>query len=97
QCGFLQELSANHLHGLREDRGSSLRRKPSSAGVFLQVGWAASFWRGGSETTWNLVQEFDTPACCIIKHTNPCGTAIAGSLREAYVKAYEADTVSAFG
>jgi phosphoribosylaminoimidazolecarboxamide formyltransferase / IMP cyclohydrolase len=43
------------------------------------------------------VQEFDTPACCIIKHTNPCGTAIGSSLREAYLKAYEADTVSAFG
>ena len=42
-------------------------------------------------------QEFDSPACCIIKHTNPCGAAIGSSLREAYVKAYEADPVSAFG
>jgi phosphoribosylaminoimidazolecarboxamide formyltransferase / IMP cyclohydrolase len=49
------------------------------------------------EAAWNLVQEFDPAACCIIKHTNPCGTAIGGSLREAYLKAYEADTVSAFG
>lgn len=49
------------------------------------------------EAAWNLIREFDTPACCIIKHTNPCGTAIGGSLREAYLKAYEADPVSAFG
>jgi len=49
------------------------------------------------EAAWNLVQEFDAPACCIIKHTNPCGTATASSLREAYLKAYEADSVSAFG
>src|SRR5207237_3590865 len=49
------------------------------------------------EAAWNLVREFDTPACCIIKHTNPCGTAIGNSLREAYLKAYEADPVSAFG
>jgi phosphoribosylaminoimidazolecarboxamide formyltransferase / IMP cyclohydrolase len=49
------------------------------------------------EAAWNLVQEFDTPACCIIKHTNPCGAAVGASLREAYVKAYEADPVSAFG
>src|SRR5262249_7590285 len=49
------------------------------------------------EAAWNLVQEFDEPACCIIKHTNPCGAAIAGSLRNAYQKAYEADSVSAFG
>jgi len=44
-----------------------------------------------------LSREFDGPACCIIKHTNPCGTAVGESLREAYVKAYEADPVSAFG
>jgi phosphoribosylaminoimidazolecarboxamide formyltransferase/IMP cyclohydrolase len=49
------------------------------------------------EAAWNLVREFGDPACCVIKHTNPCGTAIGGSLAEAYVKAYEADTVSAFG
>jgi phosphoribosylaminoimidazolecarboxamide formyltransferase/IMP cyclohydrolase len=50
-----------------------------------------------AEAAWNLVREFDTPACCIIKHTNPCGTAIGSSLCEAYVKAYDADPVSAFG
>jgi len=49
------------------------------------------------EAAWNLIREFDGPACCIIKHTNPCGTAVGESLREAYVKAYEADPVSAFG
>jgi len=49
------------------------------------------------EAAWSLVQEFDTPACCIIKHTNPCGTAIGDSLCEAYLKAYQADTASAFG
>src|SRR5262249_13525394 len=50
-----------------------------------------------AEAAWNLIREFDHPACCIIKHTNPCGTAVAASLREAYVKAYAADPVSAFG
>src|SRR5262245_6328571 len=49
------------------------------------------------EAAWSLVQEFDTPACCIIKHTNSCGTAIGASLCEAYVKAYQADITSAFG
>ena len=49
------------------------------------------------DAAWNLVCEFDRPACCIIKHTNPCGAAVAPSLREAYLKAYEADPVSAFG
>jgi phosphoribosylaminoimidazolecarboxamide formyltransferase/IMP cyclohydrolase len=49
------------------------------------------------EAAWNLIQEFEKPACCIIKHTNPCGTAIGESLGEAYSKAYEADPISAFG
>jgi phosphoribosylaminoimidazolecarboxamide formyltransferase/IMP cyclohydrolase len=49
------------------------------------------------ESAWNLVCEFEAPTCTIVKHTNPCGTAIGNSLREAYLKAYEADSVSAFG
>jgi phosphoribosylaminoimidazolecarboxamide formyltransferase/IMP cyclohydrolase len=49
------------------------------------------------EAAWNLMLEFHEPACCVIKHTNPCGTAVAGSLVDAYLKAYEADTLSAFG
>jgi phosphoribosylaminoimidazolecarboxamide formyltransferase / IMP cyclohydrolase len=49
------------------------------------------------QAAWDLIHEFGDPACCIIKHTNPCGTAIGNSLREAYLKALEADPVSAFG
>lgn len=45
----------------------------------------------------NLVREFDEPACVIVKHTNPCGTAVAATLAEAYEKAFAADSVSAFG
>ncbi|HWR55358.1 MAG TPA: bifunctional phosphoribosylaminoimidazolecarboxamide formyltransferase/IMP cyclohydrolase [Negativicutes bacterium] len=44
-----------------------------------------------------LVREFTSPAAVIIKHTNPCGTACAQTLSEAYKKAFEADPVSAFG
>jgi phosphoribosylaminoimidazolecarboxamide formyltransferase / IMP cyclohydrolase len=46
---------------------------------------------------WGLVKEFSQPAAVIVKHTNPCGTAIAGDLRQAYLTALEADPVSAFG
>lgn len=49
------------------------------------------------EAAWNMVWEFEEPAACIIKHTNPCGAATGATLQEAYVKAYEADSVSAFG
>jgi len=44
-----------------------------------------------------LLKEFDEPAAVIVKHANPCGTATASTIREAYMLAYEADPVSAFG
>ncbi|MGI5891612.1 MAG: bifunctional phosphoribosylaminoimidazolecarboxamide formyltransferase/IMP cyclohydrolase [Bacillota bacterium] len=44
-----------------------------------------------------LVKEFSEPAAVIIKHTNPCGTALGANLCEAYQRAHEADPVSAFG
>lgn len=46
----------------------------------------------------NLVQEFEgEKAFVIIKHTNACGVATGKSVKEAYLKAFEADTLSAFG
>lgn len=49
------------------------------------------------QAAWQLVLEFDEPGAAIIKHTNPCGAAIGVDLSEAYLKAYEADPISAFG
>ena len=46
---------------------------------------------------YELVHEFRRPAAAIIKHTNPCGLAVAADLAEAYRKAYECDPQSAFG
>ena len=37
------------------------------------------------------------PAAVVIKHTNPCGTATGATIAEAYVRAREADPLSAFG
>ncbi|PID59660.1 MAG: bifunctional phosphoribosylaminoimidazolecarboxamide formyltransferase/inosine monophosphate cyclohydrolase [Ignavibacteriae bacterium] len=44
-----------------------------------------------------IVEEFTEIACAIIKHTNPCGTAIGNNVLEAYEKALSGDPVSAFG
>ena len=44
-----------------------------------------------------LVLEFDEPAAVVIKHNNPCGAAIGGTLADAYVRARETDPLSAFG
>lgn len=40
---------------------------------------------------------FDEPCAVIIKHANPCGVAVSQEITDAYVKAYEADPLSAFG
>jgi phosphoribosylaminoimidazolecarboxamide formyltransferase / IMP cyclohydrolase len=44
-----------------------------------------------------LVEEFDTPACAIVKHNNPCGCAIGETVQEAYEKAFACDPMSAYG
>ncbi len=62
---------------------------------------------GGKELSFNnvldinagrlLVQEFEVPACAIIKHNNPCGVAVGGTAVEAYERAFACDPLSAFG
>ncbi len=49
------------------------------------------------QCAWDVAQEFDEPACAIIKHTNPCGMATGKTLAEAFQRALECDPVSAFG
>jgi phosphoribosylaminoimidazolecarboxamide formyltransferase/IMP cyclohydrolase len=44
-----------------------------------------------------LVEDFDSPACVIVKHNNPCGVALGESAPEAYRKALACDPMSAFG
>jgi phosphoribosylaminoimidazolecarboxamide formyltransferase/IMP cyclohydrolase len=44
-----------------------------------------------------IVLEFNEPAAAFIKHTNPCGAAIGSRATDAYVRAREADPLSAFG
>jgi phosphoribosylaminoimidazolecarboxamide formyltransferase/IMP cyclohydrolase len=50
------------------------------------------------EAARQIIAEFTaSPAATIIKHTNPCGTAEAGDISQAYQKAFNADPASAFG
>ncbi len=44
-----------------------------------------------------LVAEFDEPAACVIKHTNPCGFAVGETAVDAYRRAYECDPRAAYG
>ena len=44
-----------------------------------------------------IVLEFTEPAAVVIKHTNPCGVATGATIDVAYVRARDADSLSAFG
>ena len=50
-----------------------------------------------ADAAYELVAEFEAPACVIVKHANPCGVAVGNDLSEAYARALECDAVSAFG
>ena len=49
------------------------------------------------EAALEIVKDFETPACAIIKHNNPCGLATADTLKDAFTNALECDRTSAFG
>ncbi|MBN3922017.1 bifunctional phosphoribosylaminoimidazolecarboxamide formyltransferase/IMP cyclohydrolase [Nostoc sp. NMS4] len=100
-------LSGTQLQSLRYGEN------PHQPAAWYQIGttptgWAAATKLQGKELSYNnlvdleaarrIIAEFtDTPAATIIKHTNPCGTALGSTISEAYQKAFNADSTSAFG
>ncbi len=44
-----------------------------------------------------LIDEFQIPACVIVKHNNPCGVAVGANAIEAYQRAFACDPMSAYG
>jgi phosphoribosylaminoimidazolecarboxamide formyltransferase / IMP cyclohydrolase len=50
-----------------------------------------------ADAAWECVKSFETPACVIVKHANPCGVAIGKDPLESYSKAFQTDPTSAFG
>ncbi len=49
------------------------------------------------DAAWEAVKSFNSTACVIVKHANPCGVALGNSALEAYSKAFQTDPSSAFG
>ena len=100
-------LSGKELQTLRYGEN------PHQAATWYQsgttpTGWTTSTILQGKELSYNnlvdleaarrLIVEFpETPAAAILKHTNPCGTALGKTISEAYQKAFDTDSVSAFG
>ena len=53
-----------------------------------------------TDAAYELVAEFDpaeTASVAIIKHANPCGVAVAATLKNAYASAFACDPLSAYG
>ena len=82
-AGDFAELgsSDNPLVGAEQIQG-----KPLSYNNFLDA-----------DAAWNAVREFDEPAVVILKHQNPCGSAVADDVTTAYDRAFACDPKSAFG
>jgi len=45
----------------------------------------------------NCVKEFTEPACVVVKHANPCGVATGDDITDCFHRAFNADSLSAFG
>ena len=50
-----------------------------------------------ADAAWRTASDFADPTVSVVKHANPCGLASKNDIAEAYLAAYEGDTVSAFG
>ena len=101
-------LAGNALQTLRYGENPHQSASWYGSGTMAH-GWGKATLLQGKELSYNnlvdleaarrLIAEFgrEEPAAAILKHTNPCGVAIGGSLVEAYTKAFNADAISAFG
>ena len=72
---------------------------PGSLATYVQLqGKELSFNNlADSDAAWECVRSFDTGACVIVKHANPCGVALGTTALAAYEKAFATDPTSAFG
>jgi phosphoribosylaminoimidazolecarboxamide formyltransferase / IMP cyclohydrolase len=101
------QISAQPLQSLRYGENPHQPAAWYQTGA-VPTGWTTAKILQGKELSYNnlvdleaarrIIVEFsDTPAATIIKHNNPCGTALGDTLLEAYDRAYNADSTSAFG
>ncbi|WP_026998450.1 bifunctional phosphoribosylaminoimidazolecarboxamide formyltransferase/IMP cyclohydrolase [Eisenibacter elegans] len=106
---FNQQTKASASFKASYPQARSLRygENPHQRGVFYGALEEIFEQLNGKELSYNnlvdvdaavaLVEEFDTTAYAIIKHTNACGMSLGNTPKEAYLRALAADPVSAFG
>ena len=102
----IYNLSGNNVQTLRYGENPHQSATWYSTG---STGWKSATKLQGKELSYNnlvdleaarrIIAEFpnNEPAAAVLKHTNPCGAAVAETLAAAYEKAFNADSISAFG
>jgi phosphoribosylaminoimidazolecarboxamide formyltransferase/IMP cyclohydrolase len=99
-----------HVLALEKARGLRYGENPHQrAALYARAGQggALAAWREGKELSYNnlldleaavsLVGRFESPACVIVKHSQPCGAACAAAPAEAWDAALGSDELSAYG
>lgn len=99
--GFVKRAGLRYGENPHQAAAFYVGRRPEPGTVGNLVQWQ------GKELSYNniadtdaalqCVQAFDAPACVIVKHSNPCGVAVAEDLGAAYERAFATDPTSAFG
>jgi len=91
-------------YGENPHQGAAFFTEPDLTGASV----ATATQLQGKELSYNNIADTDAAlecvkqfaegtACVIVKHANPCGVALGGSLLEAYERAFSTDPESAFG
>ncbi len=106
---FPENLTVNYrrLQSLRHGENPHQQAALYAAPQIHAPSVAKSQQLNGKELSYNNLLDLDAalaivggltePACCVIKHNNPCGAAMQSSLVEAVRAAFAGDPVSAFG
>jgi len=103
-----EEAIKGFKHSVSENKVLRYGENPHQEGVFFGDLGELFDQLNGKELSYNnlvdvdaavsLIEEFEgETAFAILKHTNACGMALGKSVKEAYQKAFAADTLSAFG
>ncbi len=96
------ELKGSLRYGENPHQGAALYRRLDGKGGLANAqqlqGKELSYNNlADAEAAWAIASSIDLPAVTIIKHANPCGTAVGKDNKEAFKRALAGDPVSAFG
>ncbi len=100
--GLALEKVSDLRYGENPHQRGALYREAAGPGALggarVLQGKEMSFnnWLDAS-ASYELAAALPASACVIVKHNNPCGVAVCADQEEAYRRAFECDTVSAFG